>query len=466
MPMNAMQAVELSFVDWTEKNESRRQTETWKRLQMLRDDFESEALNELKKYVSVETYEDLKETINCTVNVFATVIEEISMVYYESPTRIFKSDKDNDPLIPLIEEDYKRMRINQKFKTINLYINALNDCLGKVVFRKEKIELDIITGNIVSIVQDDVDLTLPAIIGVRKIFADSISGGNRDHWEIWSTEEHFKLDENSSRESVNSEDVNPYEKLPFIFGHDRLRDSGFWNQTGGSDLYKCTLKLAVFLTLLDFNFTYHNFKQTAIRAEFVEEGIGRKPDHVIHLTGQDDEAHVLDYSMNLTELYKGLREYASLVTQRYGVDWNALLESVTEESGRAKIIKNSRLQRMLKNQVEIFKDLEADFFELYQMFSRLHYKNRNIDHISMEVQFHQMEYKDEKTELDVMEKEIEMNLTDLVTAYMKRNRGVKSEKQAREMVEKIIKTNNEMAAKVDKPLSSLFKDEDKHEEYE
>jgi hypothetical protein len=473
MPITPETMVKVSYIRHVEAMETSRQKEALYRLKMLDDNFEEQVQDELKKYVSEDTWKELKEKVNTTVNVFKSVISDISMLYVNPPTRTFEpgkeKDKKSEQMIEVFEEMYKEMRVDEKLQLTNQYLNAMNDVILQVVFRKGKINLDILTPNVVSIVQDEEDLTQPVFVGVKRIYMDDYwkweeRVENRDHWVCWSENEHFRLKSTGEIEQINENDENPYKRLPFVFGHRKIPVGRFWDETSGRDLYKCTLIAACLLTLIDYNFTWHNFKQGWIRSrDELPKGFGRAPDRMIVLKGETDEAGTLDFQIAIKQLYEALREYITSVVQNYGVDWNSMTLRVKEVSGRALMVKNSKLERLWKNQVSNFQTIEKEIFDLIKHFYEIHF-GPEVD-LNLKVKFTQMEtYKDEKSELEVLKQEIGLNLKDYVMAFMERYKGYKNYEEAKEKVLKIIETNNEINAKIEKPLSQILGVEEHAEE--
>lgn len=138
MPITAETMVFLSYIKSLEAMESTRQIEALNRLKMLEDNFDDLVKDELKKYVSDDTWKELKDKVNTSVNVFKSIISDVSMLYVNPPTRTFETDKENDQtgekLVEKFEEMYKEMRVDEKLQLTNQYLNAMNDVILQVVF--------------------------------------------------------------------------------------------------------------------------------------------------------------------------------------------------------------------------------------------------------------------------------------------------------------------------------------------
>ena len=463
MPLDAATVVKINKVKDKIRSEEARKQRSLNRLRMLKDDYKALVKEKLKNYVSIETFTKLEKIVNATVNVYKAVIDEIARLYTDKPQRVFTSGckgerGGNEEQKKWIEDLYRKMKTDQKLKKTCKYVQALNECLLQVVYRKDEINFDILTPNVVSIVQEMEDITAPEVVVIDKHYEDSI--GIRPLAPlrvVWTGSEHFILDENGEHLPINENDENPYKVMPFVYIHKEIPDCGFWDETTGTDLYDCNLIVGVLQTLIDYYFVWNSFKQLAIKSEQIPAGITVAPDKAIHLKGDEDQAFILDYTQKFKELIGALREYISMVAVNYGVDWNSIAMMLKEVSGTALKIKNSKLQRIWKDQEKVFIDAEQDLFTLIKVFYRVHYgKELKVE---LNVKFPSFEmYRDEKQELDNTQKELELNLKDLVMAFMERNKSIPNYEEAKAKLMEIINTNNELRGMVEEPLEKLIKE--------
>lgn len=460
MPLTGEQTVKLSHIKDVQDRDIKRKERAYKRLKMLKDDFESEVKEHLKNYVSDETYKSMSKMINSTINVSKSVIYDLSVVYQTPPKRIFKSTtgKENEEQVEAITDIYRKAKINQKMKKANKYMNAVNDLFIQVVYRNDEIDVDIITPNVVSIDQDPDDLTSPQMVVIDKFPVDSISLLSEKRKQIvWTKDSHFGIDNNGEKIEINEGDINPYGVLPFVSVHREIPDGNFFDETSGSDLYKCTLIVGVLQTMIDYYFIWNSFKQLGLKTEDkLPEGISVKPDKAIHLTGENDEAFILDFQIKIKELLEALRNYIKSVIQNYGIDWDSMALNIKEVSGVALKIKNSKLQRLWNDQETVLLDVEQELFELIKLVYETHY-DKSLD-LTLSVNFAPFElYKDEKEDLEIAEKEMELNLKDLVEIFMQRNRSLNNYDEAKERLYKIIESNKEYRETTENPIESILK---------
>jgi len=340
--------------------------------------------------------------------------------------------------------------------------NACNETILQVVWRPDKfgefgIDVDVLTGNIVSIEPKFEDPREPEAVLIDKSFVDSTTERAEKRFTVvWTETEHYMYDNKEEKVvSVNEGDKNPYGFLPFVYIHRELPTANFWDETSGSDIYECSLIVACLKTLIDIYFVWNSFKQLAIKSVDTPEVVTHSPDTVVHLKGQDDEAHVLDFQVAIKSLIEALREYIVSVVQNYGVDWNSLALKVKEISGKAGKVKSSKLLRIWKNQIDGYEQAEYELAEVIKRVYETHTgKKLDVD-LKIEFPFQEIE-KEEKDVLANLEKEIEMNMKDVVMAFMERNKGYRNYDDAKKKIMEIIDTNNEIKEKVADPVDVIL----------
>lgn len=452
--------------------EKGRKEKASKRIRMLRDDFLGPAQEYLKKYlVKTESHDKLKEILNDTINIFKSVIEEISLVYVDSPRRMFTG---NEGHIKTIEEIYKKASIDLKMDKVNRLVNACNDVLLQVRWTVDDLGkaipgIDIITPNICS-VKCDRNLR-PEMVLIDKEKQEFVQGNDKVYKTektpltiVWTKDRHFMVNNKSYQKekkatlekiSINEKDENPYGFLPFIDIHKEIPDSSFFDETSGNDVYKITLVIACLQTFIDSYFTWNSFKQLMIKSEDPPGVVCHSPDTVVHLKGQDDEGQVLDFQIHLKELFEALRELITQVCQNYGVDWNSLSMKIKEGTGKAIKAKSSKLCRIWKKQIKTYQDAEMRLFEMIKKVYEVHTGTKLDVEMSITFAYEEIQ-RDEKEELEILEKKLDLNLIDFVDALMERNKGIKNYEEGKKRLADIIKMNNDFRGQVEDPVDKIF----------
>jgi hypothetical protein len=463
MPYNAEQTVRIAFVKSELVNEEKRQIRTFNRVAMLNDDFEEQVWNKMKLILSKESQEKMESSVNASLNIFGNVIDQLSQIYLEEPDRVFainqkgnKKEQKIDSKIELVNEIYGKAKVNQTMSRVNKYMNALNDVLIMAVWRNEQVELDILTPNTFSVRVDDNDPTkaVAVLIKHKEILEN---GTIKIYWVVWTDTEHYILDENMIIQPVSgNEDMkNPYGKMPFVFIHKEKSDAGFWDENSGEDLYQCTIIANVRQSFADYYAYWNSFKQLAIATDSpIEPGYILAPDKL--MKGPADATWtVLDFQADFEKFDNALERYISRVLERYGISTGNSQGAKPEESGVHLEIKNSVLSRYRTEQLKVLREAEQDLFELITKIYSINNSKMDLSKLEMTIDFSETkQYIDPKVELELIEKEIEMNLRDMVEVYMSRNPDYTDYEEAREKVIAIIKSNNELRELIDYQVNS------------
>lgn len=439
---DAPEVVKKSFLESEELAEEDRKKNAFNRLAMLQDNWTELLDDELRDRFSLGTFSEMRKYSNIAHNIYKVVITRISKIYNRSPKRIFKGNQSD---IDFVNNLYKEIKIDQKWKKINRYINAVNDVILQVVWRKENIDVDIITPNIVSVIQNPDNPTLVEALKIEKQLADTV-GSDGKTVAFWSDEKHFLLDEHDNAYSVvgNSERVNPYGKLPFVFIHRQIPDVNFWDETSGSDLYEASLIIGVRNTLLDYYSVWNSFKQLAVVSQDpLPEGITLDPSTAIQTTSQGGSIQVLDFQANFSQLRDDLKALAGGLLNNYGLSMDAWNENKpTEYSGKALRIKNEFLEELWQDQIQVFKDAELDLFNMIKFIYEFHSGNK-LNCELVQVKYPPIvAYFDEFEQLNLDVAKVKAGFEDAAVIYAKYHEMEDIEEAREEMLE-VAKRNAE-----------------------
>lgn len=450
----AEQMVYGSLLRDSKNREADRQNAVYNRIRMLDDDYLDQVQAKVKSFVSADTWSNvdggLKVFANKTVNIYKTIINDLSMVYKNSAIRTFGDSKGNDSKA---KEIYKKMKIDIKMKKVNKYLNALNDVVIQIVPRDGLIDMDILTPNVLTIIPRSDDPTQAEAVLIKKMINPTLLTyeGNY-YYTVWTETEHYMTDAKFTvKEPIgnNIDMINPYKRLPFVFLHLEPTES-FWNETLGSDLVEMNVLVGAKQTLQDYNETWHNFKQLTIATDNnVTAGLTRSVDKAI-IVPSDASVEVLDYGLKLKELQDALINYAGIVASGYGVSIQSLL-TVTAESGIKLKIKQSKLEELRDTQIQVLEQAEKEIFDLINVIMEINNQGNigsefSIKYTDMKV------YTDPKEDLAVLNKEIQMNLKSIIDVFMERNPTYTDRKKALSKVLEIVEENNQVFSAIDQSI--------------
>jgi len=260
---------ELLKAKWIADRE--RQEEAQNKLDLYHDDYEDIIRAKIKELFHKDNYERLYYHVNQSQNILKRVIKEISTVYKAPATRDFNGDERYQEII-------NKARLDTKLKKVNRYTNLLNETLLRIGVRNGNIVYDILTPNIVTVIQNEIDPTQADAIIYMLTRKNTVGDDSLFYyyWDIWGN--HYILDRDfrvfstiyDAAAPQGDPAFNPYRDeegrpvLPFVVFHREEPEDSFWDQDTGRDLYNATVMVGIKMTLFDYYFKVASFKQPYI----------------------------------------------------------------------------------------------------------------------------------------------------------------------------------------------------------
>jgi len=145
--------------------------------------------------------------VKVSLNIVKKVINNLAQTYKEPPVRTLDaSEKEQKIYAEILEQS----AFDVKMKQASRYAKLLKTILIRPVWRNEKIDLDILTGNLLDIKTGDTPEILEAVLITNYGTTDKVEDITYSYWtpEIWR-----RLD---YRGNIIEEADNPYSILPII----------------------------------------------------------------------------------------------------------------------------------------------------------------------------------------------------------------------------------------------------------
>jgi hypothetical protein len=199
-----------------------RKRETAKRL----DFYFSEQLEHLEAQLA-ELFSDPSSMVRCHLNLVKKIINQLAQVYRTPPARTIEgSEKDKEIFKTMVEQ----CGLDVKMKQASRFCKLLKTILLRPVWRNNRLDLDILTGDFVDVITGDTPEDLKEVLITDYGPSGKIEDLTFSHWTASSWR---RLDHNGN---ILEEAPNPYQILPFIGIFDYPpTGSTFW-LPGGSDL--------------------------------------------------------------------------------------------------------------------------------------------------------------------------------------------------------------------------------------
>jgi len=121
-----------------------RKVETAKRLNFYHD----EQLERLNEQLS-ELFSEPEKMVKLELNIIKKIINNLAQVYREPPTRTLDGGNEADQ--KLYAEILEGCSFDVKLKQASRYTKLLKTILIKVVYRNDRLDLDILTGNLLDV---------------------------------------------------------------------------------------------------------------------------------------------------------------------------------------------------------------------------------------------------------------------------------------------------------------------------
>jgi hypothetical protein len=219
--------MEMNF--YSTANQARK-TQTALRLNAYHD----AQLERLSEQLS-QLFSEPQNMIKVTLNIVKKIINNLSQTYREPPLRTLERGTEKDQA--LYSEILEQSAFVVKMKQASRYTKLLKTILLRPVWRNEKVDLDILTGNLLDVVTGDTPETLEKVLITNYGTSDKIEDVT---YSLWTPETWTRLD---YRGNVIEQQDNPYKILPFLPVFDfSPPSSAFWLPGGDDIIYKYRTK--------------------------------------------------------------------------------------------------------------------------------------------------------------------------------------------------------------------------------
>lgn len=313
-------------------------------------------------------------------NIVRRIINEVSVVYKKAPERSMV-DKKGNKIEGKGGEAFAKMyagaRANSVLKKVNRFTNLVNTVCVQAVWRNDRLDLDILTPDILNVVQDPMDPTAAQAVIVEQGFCDTVAleydgnpfGAHR-LYIAWTPEQHMVYDERGRvrADLANEAGVNPYGIIPMAVFRSDFPDKSFWNE-GSDDLINAQDTLNIFLTELNQLVKMQSFSVPVIIGDAPPEGITVDPSNFISIPlaesskGQPDFKFVSP-SPKINEILEVIRECVRRIADDWGLSMANFTLSGSPASGLSLRLSNIRLLERREDDIELYLDYEKSLFRV------------------------------------------------------------------------------------------------------
>ena len=378
IPILSMQLIQESIMRDRLSSNDNRKTEATRRLDYYSGDqlpLLSQVLN--KQFSHPER---LKLQLQFS-NITKRIIDDVSTIYKKEPGRHL-IDADDRAVDDKNADNYDKMlaesSIDIVLKLANRYTNLLNTVGVMAVWRNERVELDILTPDILNVVQDPKDPTRASAVIIEQSFADTVAldapqnpyGANK-LYIVWTSTDHMVFDSQGKPlpALANEQGVNPYGVIPIAWFRDAHPCGWFWNE-GTQDLMNAQDSINVKLTELNQLIKMQSFSIPVIIGEAPEGAVSVDPSNFITIPlaqkidqGQPDFKFVSP-DPKIQDLLEVIRDEVARIADAWSLNPAAFKLQGSAQSGLSLKLQNVRLLERRENDIALYRQYEKNLFRV------------------------------------------------------------------------------------------------------
>jgi len=413
----AYSTIEKAFKESQIQANQTRKAEALKRLCFYHDDQISYLEERLKNF-----YSKPENMTPLFINLIRKVVNNLAQVYLQAPTREVTGGGVGDEKI--FAEIYSSASVTTKMKTASRYAKILKTVVLRPVWRKGKMDLDILTPDILDVEYGDVPEDL---ISMMITHYPSSNKHEEITYSLWTQDEVKIL---NYRGSTISTEQNPYLILPFVPVWDYQPTSEFW-LPGGDDLVVAQEALNERLTDLLYVLRQQGFGAAYVKGLTGQTEIHLGPGSVTALPVEGDMGFAKT-NAPITEIIEAIEFVLKQVAISNGLSASSLTTDPSEESGISKIISNRELEELRRDDVERFRHYEEQLFSMFRTVWNTHNPGRKLsEKCEISLDFYDPKPQTSmKEQAETWDKLMEMGVISAVDVVMQKNPDLKTRDDA------------------------------------
>ena len=367
------------------------------------------------------------------VNIVKKVINNLAMVYGQPAVREIEGAAQDKAIFKEIVES---SALSVKLKMASKYTKLLKTVLMRPVWRKGKLDLDILTGEILDVETGDTPEDLKSVLVTH--FPESLKQ-DEVTFSYWNAESFKRLDYLGN---VIKEDPNPYKVVPFIPLFDRCPTNEFW-LSGGDDLINNQEGINEKLTDLIYVLRQQGFGVGYIKGKRTGGGsVTVDPGTLVDLP-EDGE---LGYESQKAPIKDILSAIDFLITQAAvsnGLSVSTLSTKTVRESGLAKVQGQRELEELRRDDIILWKKYEQQIFDMSRVVWNTHSSRKISKEAKLNVDFYDPKpVISAKDQSETWTSLIDLGAISVVDVVMERNPDLKTREEAKAFLLKIKEEND------------------------
>lgn len=355
----------------------------------LLDYYHGKQLPHVEALLAQRAPEACREMQTISVNITAKVVNAISQAYRTPPMRELEAATAGDKT--LFADIAEGCALDARMKQASRYCKLLGTVFLRPVWRNNRLDLDVLTPDVVDVECGDSPLDLQAVLVTHYGTGTRVEDVT---FSLWTPDLFRRLDH---RGRVLEEQVNPYGVLPFVPCWAGMPDGDFWypvNDTLMSVQEAVNQRLADFLRVLEMQ----SFS-VAVGKGLVEAGsmmIG--PGNMVELQ-EDGDFHFESQNAPIMDHLEAIDRLVKWAAMSHGLSAAYVSMDPSDASGVAKAIDSMELAEARQDEVMLWRGYEKRLFEVMRAVWNVHNPGRGLS----EAAWLQVDFADPRPELSPQE---------------------------------------------------------------
>lgn len=386
-------------------------------------------------------FDNPDELTPCFVNIVKKIVNLKAQAYKEPPRRTIEKGYSQDQ--ELLKEVAKDSQLDLVMKTASRYTKLLKTVLLRPVWRNGRLDIDLLTPDVLDVVTGDSPRDLEEVIITRYSEDGRPENTTYSHWTKDKVE---LLDANGN--IIHSE-WNVYKILPFVPLWDRVPTGSDFFLEGSDDLI--VIQDAINEKLTDLLYTV---KMQSFGVGWLRNGENNKnslnqiqvsPGSMIELNGPDSAVGFESQKAEIEQVINSIDTLISWAAITNGISSSSISEKHLEESGVSRVIESKELDDLRRDDIEMFRLYEKQLFDVIKTVWNTHNNYRKfsapctitldfIDPISLN------NINDLVASYDNL---IALNCASPIDLVMKLNPDLKTREQAKEFLDMVKEENKQ-----------------------
>jgi len=356
----------------------------------------------------------------CFINIVKKIVDLKSRCYADEPKRTIDGSESDKSLFQEIAE---QSALSVKMKTASRLTKLLKTTLIRPVWRNNRLDLDILTPDIIDVACGESPEDLETILVTHYPDDDKVEGIT---YSLWTADEWRKLD---YRGRVLDGGPNPYKILPFVPLWDRAPSDAFWI-AGGEDLIICQEAVNKALTDLLHTLEFQSFGVGYVTGVDGGGNLQTGPGTMVELP-KDASLGFAATNAQIEEATDAIDRLMKWCCVANGLPGSSMSVDPTDESGISKIIGNVELEESRRDDIALWRVYERRLYDVLRVVWNTHNSSKLSDSSFIQVDFADPKPDtSEKDQAATWELLLSMGLISPVDAIMEKNPDITSREDA------------------------------------